>query len=43
MREALTGLGYATDEVRDVLSQISEEGPAETLLRDALRLLAVSR
>ncbi len=43
VREALTGLGYATDEVRDVLSQISEEGPAETLLRDALRLLAVSR
>lgn len=43
VREALTGLGYGTDEVRDVLSQISEEGPVETLLRDALRLLAVSR
>jgi Holliday junction DNA helicase RuvA len=40
VREALTGLGYSTDEVRDVLSQLPEDGSVEDLLRDALRALA---
>jgi Holliday junction DNA helicase RuvA len=40
VREALTGLGYAPDEVRDVLAQLPEEGTVERLLRDALKLLA---
>ena len=43
MREALTGLGYAPDEVRAVMGQIPEDGPVEDLLRDALKLLSVSR
>jgi Holliday junction DNA helicase RuvA len=43
VREALTGLGYASDEVRAVMGQIPEEGPVEDLLRDALKLLSVSR
>ena len=43
VREALTGLGYGPDEVRDVLTQIGEEGPVEEMLRDALRMLAVAR
>jgi holliday junction DNA helicase RuvA len=43
VREALTGLGYAPDEVRAVMGQIPEDGPVEDLLRDALKLLSVSR
>jgi holliday junction DNA helicase RuvA len=43
VREALTGLGYAPDEVRVVMGQIPEDGPVEDLLRDALKLLSVSR
>jgi holliday junction DNA helicase RuvA len=43
VREALGGLGYATDEVRDVLAQLGDDGPVEDLLRDALKLLAVTR
>ncbi len=43
VREALTGLGYASDEVRAVMGQIPEDGPVEDLLRDALKLLSVSR
>ena len=42
VRAALTGLGYATDEVRDVLACLPDDGPVEALLREALRLLAVS-
>ena len=40
VREALTGLGYSNDEVRDVLNQLPEDGTVEELLRDALRALA---
>jgi holliday junction DNA helicase RuvA len=40
VREALTGLGYSSDEVREVLAQLGEDGTVEELLRDALRLLA---
>jgi Holliday junction DNA helicase RuvA len=42
VRAALAGLGYGPDEVRDVLTQIPEEGSAEELLREALKLLAVT-
>lgn len=40
VREALAGLGYGGDEVRDVLAQLAPDGTVEALLRDALRLLA---
>ena len=43
VRTALAGLGYQTDEVRDVLAQLPDDGPVEELLRDALKLLAVTR
>jgi Holliday junction DNA helicase RuvA len=41
VREALTGLGYQPDEVREALAQLPEEGAVEQLLRDALKLLSV--
>ncbi len=40
VRDALTNLGYSTEEVRETLNQLSDEGTVEELLRDALRLLA---
>jgi Holliday junction DNA helicase RuvA len=40
VRDALVGLGYGNDEVRDVFGQLGEDGTVEELLRDALRLLA---
>jgi holliday junction DNA helicase RuvA len=43
VRTALAGLGYQPDEVREVLSQLPDDGPVEELLRDALKLLAVTR
>lgn len=43
VRDALAGLGYEPDEVRDALATLPDEGPIEQLLRDALRRLAVSR
>jgi Holliday junction DNA helicase RuvA len=42
VRAALAGLGYAPDEVRDVVAQLPEEGSVEELLREALKLLAVT-
>jgi Holliday junction DNA helicase RuvA len=42
VRAALAGLGYAPDEVRDVVAQLPEDGSVEDLLREALKLLAVS-
>jgi Holliday junction DNA helicase RuvA len=44
VRAALTGLGYAPDEVRDVLAQLNDanSAPVEDMLRDALKLLAVT-
>jgi Holliday junction DNA helicase RuvA len=42
VRAALSGLGYAPDEVRDVVAQLPEEGSVEELLREALKLLAVT-
>jgi len=40
---ALAGLGYQADEVRDVLRELPTEGDVDTLLRDALKLLAAAR
>ena len=42
VREALAGLGYEPDEVREVLAQIDGDGAVEDLLREALKLLAVA-
>jgi Holliday junction DNA helicase RuvA len=48
VREALSGLGYSSDEVREVLANLDgddgdDDVPVETLLRDALRQLRPSR
>jgi Holliday junction DNA helicase RuvA len=43
VRTALAGLGYQADEVREVLAQLPDDGPVEEMLREALRLLAVTR
>jgi len=43
VREALAGLGYAPDEIRDVLRELPSSGDAAVLLRQALQHLAVSR
>jgi Holliday junction DNA helicase RuvA len=43
VRSALAGLGYDTEEVRDVLAELPDDGAVEDLLRDALKLLAVTR
>ncbi len=43
VREALSGLGYAPEEIRDAMRELSESASAEDLLRDALRLLGVRR
>jgi Holliday junction DNA helicase RuvA len=43
VREALVGLGYDGDEIRAVLAQLPVEGTVESLLREALKLLAGAR
>lgn len=43
LREALSGLGYGTEEIRQVLLEIPDEGDPADLLRQALQQLAVSR
>ena len=43
VREALAGLGYAPDEVRDALRELSSDADASVLLRDALKLLGAKR
>lgn len=43
VREALGGLGYGPDEIREVLAQLADDAPVEELLREALRSLAGSR
>jgi len=40
VRDALAGLGYGPDEVREALAGLTEDAPIEQLLRDALRRLA---
>lgn len=43
VREALTGLGYSNEEIRDVLRELSANDTAENLLRQALNALGVKR
>jgi Holliday junction DNA helicase RuvA len=39
VREALGGLGYSPEEVRDALAGLDDDAPVETMLREALRML----
>lgn len=39
VRDALTGLGYGTDEIRDVLRDLPSDSDSASLLRDALKSL----
>jgi Holliday junction DNA helicase RuvA len=43
VREALAGLGYGLDEIRDVLADLPDGDDAAALLKHALQRLAVSR
>jgi holliday junction DNA helicase RuvA len=43
VREALAGLGYGPDEVREALRELPANGDASTLLRDALKMLGAKR
>jgi holliday junction DNA helicase RuvA len=43
VREALAGLGYASEEIREAMRDLPDSASAEDLLRDALRLLGVRR
>lgn len=40
VRDALAGLGYGPDEIREVVGALPDEGAVEDLLRDALKRLA---
>lgn len=43
VREALAGLGYSNDEVRDALRDLPSSADSATLLREALKLLGARR
>jgi Holliday junction DNA helicase RuvA len=43
VREALAGLGYAPEEIRDVLRELPANAEAPVLLRDALKMLGAKR
>ena len=43
VREALAGLGYQSDEIRDALRDVAAGGDAPAMLRDALKLLGARR
>jgi len=43
VREALAGLGYGPEEVREALRELPTTGDASVLLRDALQLLGAKR
>ena len=43
VRDALGGLGYGPDEIRDVLRELPESSDASHLLKEALQRLAVGR
>lgn len=43
VRDALTSLGYAPDEVRDVMRQLDTASEPESMLRDALAVLGARR
>ncbi len=43
VRQALAGLGYSPEEIREALGHVPDEGAVDDLLRSALRVLAASR
>jgi Holliday junction DNA helicase RuvA len=43
VREALTGLGYGPDEIRDAMREVPQSSEASEVLRDALKLLGAKR
>ena len=43
VREALAGLGYGADEIREALREVPASDDAATILRDALKLLGARR
>lgn len=43
VRDALAGLGYGTDEIRSVLTDLPDDSDASLLLKAALQRLAVAR
>jgi Holliday junction DNA helicase RuvA len=43
VRDALAGLGYATDEIREVLRELPSDVDSATMLRDALKSLGARR
>lgn len=43
VREALTGLGYGPEEIREALRELSADSDASSMLRDALKLLGAKR
>jgi Holliday junction DNA helicase RuvA len=43
VREALAGLGYGPDEIREVVRELPSDDDAPTMLRDALKLLGAKR
>lgn len=43
VREALAALGYAAEEIRDTMRQLSSANDPESMLRDALALLGARR
>lgn len=43
VREALAGLGYAPEEIREALRELPSDGDAASMLRDALKLLGAKR
>ena len=43
VREALAGLGYGPEEIREALREVPSDGDAGSMLRDALQLLGAKR
>ena len=43
VRDALSGLGYSSEEIRDVLREISATNDSEAMLREALNMLGARR
>jgi Holliday junction DNA helicase RuvA len=43
VREALAGLGYGPEEIREVLREVPAHADASTVLRDALKMLGAKR
>ncbi len=43
VREALSGLGYGSEEIREALRELPGDLDAPTMLRDALKLLGARR